>query len=110
MTYQSGTGGAGMSDWLLGSVRKNPEGLLLLAAGAVLLMRKSTPSRTYQAETPHFPQSGGFRETTTDMQESGRGFAEQVKERQARWLPQRRKPQAPSLLRRPSMPNRQGAR
>jgi hypothetical protein len=81
MTYQSGTGGAGMSDWLLGSVRKNPEGLLLLAAGAVLLMRKSTPSRTYQAETPHFPQSGGFRETTTDMQESGRGFAEQVKEK-----------------------------
>ena len=81
MTYQSGTGGAGMSDWLLGTVRKNPEGLLLLAAGAVLLMRKSTPSRTYQAETPHFPQSGGFREATTDMQESGRGFAQQVKEK-----------------------------
>jgi hypothetical protein len=29
------------SDWLLGAVKKNPEGLLLLAAGAVLLMRKA---------------------------------------------------------------------
>jgi hypothetical protein len=80
MTYQSGTGGAGMSDWLLGTVKQNPEGLLLLAAGAVLLMRKSTPSRTYQAETPHFQQSGGFGEAATDMPESGRGFAQQLKE------------------------------
>ena len=41
MTQQSG---ARISDWLLGSARKNPEGLLLLAAGAVLLMRKSSSS------------------------------------------------------------------
>jgi hypothetical protein len=29
------------SDWLVGAFKKNPEGLLLLAAGAVLLMRQS---------------------------------------------------------------------
>ena len=36
------SGSAGnTSDWLLGAMKKNPEGLLLLAAGAVLLMRKT---------------------------------------------------------------------
>ena len=30
-----------VSDWLLNSARKNPEGALLLAAGAVLLLRRS---------------------------------------------------------------------
>ena len=31
----------GTSDWLLHAAKQNPEGLLLLAAGAVLLMRKN---------------------------------------------------------------------
>ena len=35
-------GGAG---WLIGAVKKNPEGLLLLAAGCALLMRSTNPSR-----------------------------------------------------------------
>ena len=81
MTYQSGAGGsAGMSEWLLGTVRQNPEGLLLLAAGAVLLMRKSSSSKPYQPQTPHFQQSGSFGDDTTEMQASGHGFAQQVKE------------------------------
>ncbi|HET7680812.1 MAG TPA: hypothetical protein VFK79_11855 [Xanthobacteraceae bacterium] len=80
MTYQSGAGGAGMSEWLLGTVRQNPEGLLLLAAGAVLLMRKTSSSASYQTSRPHFQQSGGFKTPTTDMQESSRGLAQQVKE------------------------------
>ena len=29
------------SDWVMGAIKKNPEGFLLLAAGAVLLMRQS---------------------------------------------------------------------
>lgn len=33
--------GQNTSDWVLGAVKKNPEGFLLLAAGAVLLMRKT---------------------------------------------------------------------
>ncbi len=32
---------SGLSDWLINSARRNPEGALLLAAGAVLLLRKS---------------------------------------------------------------------
>ena len=35
----------GTSDWLLSAAKQNPEGLLLLAAGAVLLMRKNSSSR-----------------------------------------------------------------
>ena len=38
MSRQSSTG---TSDWLLGAVKQNPEGLLLLAAGACLLLRKT---------------------------------------------------------------------
>ena len=86
MTYQSRAGGsAGMSEWLLGTVRQNPEGLLLLAAGAVLLMRKSSSSR-HQAQMSHFQQASDFGDETTEMQASGemrasgRGFAQQVKE------------------------------
>ena len=92
MTYHSGTGGgAGMSEWLLGTVRQNPEGLLLLAAGAVLLMRRNTPSQPYQTKMPGFQQSSGYEEDTAELgggyaegstrvHGSGRGFAQQVKE------------------------------
>ena len=81
--YQSGAGG-GMSEWLLGTIRQNPEGLLLLAAGAVLLMRKTSSSRSYQTKMP-----GDFGDEITEMHgsgrdfvqhESGRGFAQQVKD------------------------------
>ena len=42
MSRQSSTG---TSDWLLGAVKQNPEGLLLLAAGACLLLRKTGARR-----------------------------------------------------------------
>src|SRR4029079_10916170 len=32
----------GSTDWLMGAVKKNPEGLLLLAAGCALLMRSGS--------------------------------------------------------------------
>ena len=81
MTYQSGAGDAGISEWLLGSVRQNPEGLLLLAAGAVLLMRKNSRAHPYQPRTPDWQQPGGFANASTEMHDSGSGFARQVKER-----------------------------
>ena len=40
MSGRSQTGYSG-SDWILNAVKQNPEGLLLLAAGAVLIMRRS---------------------------------------------------------------------
>lgn len=42
MSGQSRTGGAGAGEWILNTIKQNPEGILLLAAGAVLMMRKST--------------------------------------------------------------------
>jgi hypothetical protein len=36
----------GASDWLVGAVKNNPEGLLLLAAGCALLMRSGRPARS----------------------------------------------------------------
>jgi gas vesicle protein len=40
-TYRTGEESYRAGDWLLGTVKRNPEGLLLLAAGAALLMRSS---------------------------------------------------------------------
>jgi len=31
--------GTGAGEWIMGAVKRNPEGLLLLAAGVALLMR-----------------------------------------------------------------------
>jgi len=41
MNGQSRAGRAGAGEWILNTLKQNPEGLLLLAAGAVLMMRKS---------------------------------------------------------------------
>ena len=46
MTHDTTGTSAGAGDWILGALRRHPEGLLLLAAGAALLMRNgSRPSR-----------------------------------------------------------------
>ena len=44
MTYPSRTSGQTTSDWLVGAVKSNPEGLLLLAAGCALLLRSGGSS------------------------------------------------------------------
>ena len=55
MNYQSGAG-AGRSEWLLNTVKQNPEGLLLLAAGAVLLLRKSVSSASPRSMSHAYSQ------------------------------------------------------
>lgn len=46
MTHYTSNDAPGTSDWIFGVVKRNPEGLLLLAAGAALLMRSgSRPSQ-----------------------------------------------------------------
>ena len=45
-------------DWLLGTVRRNPEGLLLLAAGACLLMRGRTSSSSRTASHSSYGEVG----------------------------------------------------
>ncbi|MGA7031966.1 MAG: hypothetical protein WB052_03890, partial [Pseudolabrys sp.] len=36
-------------EWIFNAIKKNPEGLLLLAAGAVLMMRTSSPQSSQAA-------------------------------------------------------------
>lgn len=50
MTYYATRSSPGAGDWIFGAVRRNPEGLLLLAAGCALLMR--TSSRPSHQRTP----------------------------------------------------------
>jgi hypothetical protein len=45
MSVYSDTRDSGAVDWLVGAVKNNPEGLLLLAAGCALLMRSSSASK-----------------------------------------------------------------
>jgi len=84
MNYQSGSG-AGRSEWLLNSLKQNPEGLLLLAAGAVLMLRKTGSSassgsvgRAYSQTNSQYPQSTGSAGDT--MGRSASSFAEQSKD------------------------------
>jgi len=41
-------------EWMLDTIKRNPEGLLLLAAGAVLLMRTNSGGRTRESNRPDF--------------------------------------------------------
>jgi hypothetical protein len=45
MTMHSDTSNSGAGSWLLGAVKNNPEGLLLLAAGCALLLRSNGAPR-----------------------------------------------------------------
>ncbi len=55
MATSSNTTGFGSLDWLMSAIKKNPEGLLLLAAGSALLLRTGSSgdrrsSQQYQSE------------------------------------------------------------
>jgi hypothetical protein len=47
-------------EWIFNAIKRNPEGLLLLAAGAVLMMRTSPPqsSRAASIDATHGPTQG----------------------------------------------------
>ena len=93
------------SDWLLGAVKKNPEGLLLLAAGAVLLMRKAGGMGSTNAIRSAFrqiPGHGGFVAGAKD-----RGRREGICGRRCRTG--EANGQGRLRPRRPNMPTRRGA-
>lgn len=56
-------------DWLFGALKKNPEGLLLVAAGAVLLMRKNAVRAATAAE------SAGTRQTHVGAERGDSNFS-----------------------------------
>jgi hypothetical protein len=61
MTRHSNTSAQGTSDWLMGVVKSNPEGLLLLAAGCALLLRSGAPKVSAQTSgrSPASSAGGG---------------------------------------------------
>ena len=78
MNNSSTTGGFGSGDWLLSAVKKNPEGLLLLAAGCALLLRtggtrarqSSDQYRSYSSGSGHTPQTQSDAERGQDWKMS----------------------------------------
>jgi hypothetical protein len=57
MSERSNTGGSGTADWLLNAVKQNPEGLLFLAAGCALLLRKGHSATQDRSETHHYARA-----------------------------------------------------
>lgn len=72
----------GASDWLLGAFKQNPEGLLLLAAGCALLLRKTSAGRSAWSGSGASAASfdtGGLRRTAEgarDYVESARHYVD----------------------------------
>jgi ElaB/YqjD/DUF883 family membrane-anchored ribosome-binding protein len=64
MSDYSNTPSFGSADWLMSSVKKNPEGLLLLAAGCALLLRSGRAnaqgSRYVSGQTQRYPGQSGY--------------------------------------------------
>jgi hypothetical protein len=58
MTYQSRSNDAGTGEWLMGAFKRNPEGMLLLAAGCALLLRSGAGSGRSSYSAPQ-SRSGG---------------------------------------------------
>ena len=71
MNNNSNTGGLS-ADWLMSAVKKNPEGLLLLAAGCALLFRTGS-SRTRQWSHGYQSYPGGQGQHGARMEHRGSG-------------------------------------
>ena len=90
MNGQSQARHDGASDWLLGALKQNPEGLLLLAAGCALLLRKSsstamawsgnTPSASGNAPSASGIDSNRFARTAEGATQYATDIARQTKE------------------------------
>ena len=83
MTRHSQTGGQATSDWLMGAVRSNPEGLLLLAAGCALLLRSGASTEVGKAadrSAGSTAAAGGQRSSDSHQQQrpAGPGISESL--------------------------------
>jgi gas vesicle protein len=74
-------------EWLMGAIRRNPEGLLLLAAGCALLMRsgssgsarRASESRSFELESPRRSESSNFADGISRAAESASDYASGIK-------------------------------
>jgi hypothetical protein len=80
MTHYSHRDAQGTSDWIIGAVKSNPEGLLLLAAGCALLLRSGTSGRSAHAHE-RLGSTGTGREPTSENygpRQTGAGISETI--------------------------------
>ena len=68
------------SDWLLGAMKKNPEGLLLLAAGAALLLRKSGALAPSNGRPRQGSGTSGISKAVSGAQEFASNVADRASE------------------------------
>lgn len=76
MSHYSQRADAGTGDWLMGAVRRNPEGLLLLAAGCALLMRSVGGSRAADSTGRHeFRRTDRSQQVSSGVDDEGKGWS-----------------------------------
>ena len=88
MKNYSNTSSFGSADWLMSSIKKNPEGLLLLAAGCALLLRSGSASAQGWGQYQRYPgdqtayggsgQDWRMREGMSQAADTARGYASNV--------------------------------
>ena len=80
MSHYSQRADAGTGDWLMGAVKRNPEGLLLLAAGCALLLRSKGGSRASDrtGRQDEFRGPGRSRQVGSSMDNGEKGWSESV--------------------------------
>jgi hypothetical protein len=69
---------AGTSDWLLGALKQNPEGLLLLAAGAALLLRSGAGGSSIRRASAGDSFAGAASDVTNYAQSYAAGATRQA--------------------------------
>jgi hypothetical protein len=80
MTYHSHRDAQGTGDWIMGALKSNPEGLLLLAAGCALLLRSGASGRSAHAHE-RVGSTGTGRERTSEYygsRQTGAGISETI--------------------------------
>jgi hypothetical protein len=84
MSHQSHKSGRATSDWLIGAVKNNPEGLLLLAAGCALMLRSggSIVERRMSGQRAQSTSYGGrdwqYESNSRRQNRSGSGITESM--------------------------------
>jgi hypothetical protein len=84
MSMYSDNQNSGAANWLVGAVKNNPEGLLLLADGCALLMGRSGTSKSHRSRADR-----GY--GRNDMTQSGREARRPNGRRKLSRLPKRRR-------------------
>lgn len=74
MNNSSNTTGFGSADWLMSIVKKNPEGLLLVAAGCALLLRTGHSRNDRRSARSQQYSGSGARETSTHHRPRGQDW------------------------------------